>query len=304
MCTPLNSMHSLLFAVVRRKTFARLMHQQQPANHTDSASPSSGSSQRQAQQSLSSHPMSSTSSHSTSSPAWSESHASHYTPLSPLQRSLLFVGSSALALLNPHRGDLVAAVSELSGPLTNGPLRALHARMESSDEGRQLLNEKPRVTTATLNLETMRETYSQQSFGYAYACFMLDRCYSPDERSHVKYVSDPSLSYVLQRYREIHDFLHILTGMPTSVMGELGQKAFEAAHFRLTMPALSALVAPHFTLTAAERHHYSTRLLPWARQLHESLHVDLIAMRYESYMNEDLAELRRRWGFIQPPTNM
>lgn len=40
----------------------------------------------------------------------------------------------------------------------------------------------------------------------------------------VRYVSDSDLAYVLQRYREIHDLLHVLTGMPTNVLGELGQK--------------------------------------------------------------------------------
>ena len=43
-------------------------------------------------------------------------------------------------------------------------------------------------------------------------------------------MSDVDLAYVLQRYREIHDLLHVLTGMPTNVLGELGQKvAFQTS---------------------------------------------------------------------------
>ena len=31
----------------------------------------------------------------------------------------------------------------------------------------------------------------------------------------VRFVDDPELAYVMQRYREIHDFTHTLLGMPT-----------------------------------------------------------------------------------------
>ena len=39
--------------------------------------------------------------------------------------------------------------------------------------------------------------------------------YSPNERAEVKYVDDSELAYVMQRYRELHDFLHTLLEMPT-----------------------------------------------------------------------------------------
>ena len=47
---------------------------------------------------------------------------------------------------------------------------------------------------------------------------------SPDERDEVRFVSDPDLAYVMQRYREVHDMWHVLTGMPVSVFGEVSQK--------------------------------------------------------------------------------
>ena len=31
----------------------------------------------------------------------------------------------------------------------------------------------------------------------------------------VRFVDDPELAYIMQRYREIHDFTHTLLGMPT-----------------------------------------------------------------------------------------
>ena len=36
-----------------------------------------------------------------------------------------------------------------------------------------------------------------------------------------KFVDDEELAYVIQRYREVHDLMHTLLGMPTNMLGEL-----------------------------------------------------------------------------------
>lgn len=43
---------------------------------------------------------------------------------------------------------------------------------------------------------------------------------SPDTRAPTRFVDDEELAYVIQRYREIHDMLHTLLGMPTNILGE------------------------------------------------------------------------------------
>lgn len=35
-----------------------------------------------------------------------------------------------------------------------------------------------------------------------------------------KFVDDEELAYVIQRYREVHDVMHTLLGMPTNMLGE------------------------------------------------------------------------------------
>lgn len=44
---------------------------------------------------------------------------------------------------------------------------------------------------------------------------------SPDTRMPAKFVDDEELAYVIQRYREVHDLMHTLLGMPTNMLGEL-----------------------------------------------------------------------------------
>lgn len=45
---------------------------------------------------------------------------------------------------------------------------------------------------------------------------------TPDTRVDVKFVDNEELAYVMQRYREVHDLLHTLLGMPTNMLGESG----------------------------------------------------------------------------------
>ncbi|MEQ2187647.1 Ubiquinone biosynthesis protein [Goodea atripinnis] len=46
------------------------------------------------------------------------------------------------------------------------------------------------------------------------------------------------------RYREVHDLLHTLLGMPTNMLGEVAVKWFEAAQTGLPMCALGAVLGP------------------------------------------------------------
>lgn len=43
-----------------------------------------------------------------------------------------------------------------------------------------------------------------------------------------KFIDDEELAYVIQRYREVHDLMHTLLGMPTNMLGEQ-QRARRAA---------------------------------------------------------------------------
>ena len=50
--------------------------------------------------------------------------------------------------------------------------------------------------------------------------------FRPSERPIVRYVPDLRYAYVLQRYKEIHDFLHVLLDKMISVDEELLIKWF------------------------------------------------------------------------------
>jgi len=80
--------------------------------------------------------------------------------------------------------------------------------------GKTILMEKPRISDELLfSLAELPEN----TLGYTlflcrkhYYNFMTINGFKPSERPLVRYVPDLELAYVSQRYKEIHDFLHVL----------------------------------------------------------------------------------------------
>ncbi|KAG8447404.1 hypothetical protein GDO86_014759 [Hymenochirus boettgeri] len=147
---------------------------------------------------------------------WSRQLYPEHTPTSTVQKILLSAGSALMSLYNPYRHDMVAVLGETTGAVA---LRNLRDRMSRDPEGFQILQERPRIHTSTLNFKQLREL-PDGTLGREYVRFLDVNRVSPDTRMPVKYVDDVELAYVAQRYREVHDLMHTLLGMPTNMLGE------------------------------------------------------------------------------------
>ncbi|MFB2891529.1 Coq4 family protein [Aerosakkonemataceae cyanobacterium BLCC-F50] len=71
------------------------------------------------------------------------------------------------------------------------------------------------------------------SLGYEYASYLTAAGFDPNFYRKIEVVDD--VSYVFLRIRQSHDIWHIITGMKTDVIGELGLKGFELAQTRRPM---------------------------------------------------------------------
>lgn len=71
--------------------------------------------------------------------------------------------------------------------------------------------------------------------GREYERFLSNLKTTPDARPPVQFIDDADLVYVMQRYRETHDFSHVVLGMPTTMLGEVTVKWFEGIQFGLPM---------------------------------------------------------------------
>ncbi|KAI1140674.1 Coq4-domain-containing protein [Hypoxylon sp. FL0543] len=218
-----------------------------------------------------------------------------HVPLTCLERAALAVGSGVVSLLDPYRGDMIAALGEA----TASPyfIERLRRAMLASPTGRRILRERPRITSTSLNLPHLR-TLPPSTVGGTYVAWLDREGVSPDTRDAVRYVDDEECAYVMQRYRESHDFYHALTGLPIVREGEVALKAFEFANTLLPMTGLSLLALA--TLKPAERRRFFGIYGPWA--VRNGLRCEeVINVYWEEEMQTDVDELRRRLGIERPP---
>lgn len=210
-----------------------------------------------------------------------------HIPLTNLQKSLLAVGSAFTAIIDPYRHDLVADFGETTG---HSALKYMISKMRSSEEGRRVLNEKPRLRSDVVDYERLR-SLPDNTFGYRYAKFYEDNKVSPDTRKIVQFVDDAELAYVMQRYRELHDIVHTILEQPTTIRGEVIVKAFEGVQTRLPLCVLGGLVGP-VRLSFGDQLEYLRKDLPWAVRSAQKAEF-LMNVFFEQRFEQDIQDLRR-----------
>ena len=207
--------------------------------------------------------------------------------------TLTSIPESTIFTIDPP--DLIAAFGEA----TAQPyfIHALRDRMLLNPTGRRILRDRPRLTSTSLNIPHLRQMPSN-TLGYAYAAWLDAEGVSPDTRAAVRYIDDEECAYVMQRYRECHDFYHALVGLPVFREGEVALKAFEYANTGLPMTGLAVFSA--FTLKKAEWGRFWEIYGPWAFR-NGARSGDVINVYWEEELETDVDELRTRLGIEKPP---
>lgn len=218
-----------------------------------------------------------------------------HVPLTFVERGVLAAGSALGALLNPRRADLIATVGETTA--TPYFIYRLRNTMLLDPTGRRILRDRPRMTSDSLDLPYLR-SLPQNTLGRAYVTWLDREHVSPDTRKSVQYIDDEECAYVMQRYRECHDFYHALTGLPTFFEGEVALKTFEFLNTLIPMTGLSVLAAVR--LKPAERERFFALYLPWAIQSGLAS-KELINVYWEELFEKDVNELRQEMGIQTPP---
>ncbi|CAL1569284.1 unnamed protein product [Knipowitschia caucasica] len=240
-------------------------------------------------------------SRSSSSSSLSQPHDGLYPehiPTTLLQKALLAVGSGAAALHDPYRHDMVAVLGETTGHMT---LIQLRDNMRNDPEGYSILMKRPRIRLSTLDLDKMA-AMPEGSFGKEYLRFLNENRVTPDSRAEVRFVDDEELAFVMQRYREVHDLLHTLLGMPTNMLGEVAVKWFEAANTGLPMCVLGAVLGP-LRLKPVRLQTLLTTLGPWAVKNGQKSRC-VLNIFYENRWEQYIEDLREELGIEPPPLSV
>ncbi|XP_039964395.1 ubiquinone biosynthesis protein COQ4 homolog, mitochondrial [Bactrocera tryoni] len=207
--------------------------------------------------------------------------------MSPFQKILLGAGSSIAALIDPRRHDMIAALGETTGEST---LRNILHSMELTAEGQRILKQKPRINTHTVDMNHLR-SLGENTLGRVYVKFLDDNKVTPDSRMEVRFIADPMLAYVMTRYRECHDLVHTVLGMPTNMLGEVAVKWVEALNNGLPMCYGGAIFGA-MRLRPKQRKEYVSRYLPWALENGKKMQP-LMPVFWEERWEQDIGELRK-----------
>ena len=202
------------------------------------------------------------------------------------------LNAASTAFLDPERDDAVAALGELTGETA---LRDILTRMMADDVGRRIVQERWEITEATMKIEEL-PNFPKHSFGRCYSNFLRTHGFSPDERKPVQHIQDPELAYVMQRYRQVHDFWHVLCGIQPTVLGEIAIKWFEMVQTQLPVATLSAFIGP-LRLAPSEMFELWTRYVPWAASSAKNSKF-LMNVPYEEHLLTDIYALRKELGIV------
>ncbi|CAB4404988.1 unnamed protein product [Rhizophagus irregularis] len=210
--------------------------------------------------------------------------------ISNLQKSILAVSSAFTAFFDPKRGDMIATLGETTGSIFVNEMRD---NMLRDKTGRRILRERPRIHSSTIDIPYLR-SLPLGTFGKEYTNFLDEQKVTPDTRVKVQYIYDDELAYVMQRYRECHDFFHTLTNLPTNVEGELALKWFELVQTGLPMTLLSSIFGP-IRLSFKEKERLFKKYVPWALQCGSQCKF-LLNVYYEECWDKNIEEMRKELG--------
>ncbi|CAG8521128.1 13825_t:CDS:2 [Acaulospora morrowiae] len=211
-------------------------------------------------------------------------------PITKLQKNLLAVSSAFGAFFDPSRQDMIATLGETTGSIF---LSRLRDDMLRDPVGRRILKERPVVNSKTIDITYLR-SLPEGAFGKEYTKFLDMEKVTPDSRVKVQFIYDEELAYVMQRYRESHDFFHTLTNLPTNIEGELALKWFELVQTGLPMTFLSSMFGP-LLLPSKERTRLFCKYVPWAIQCGSQSKL-LMNVYYEECWNRNIDEMRKELG--------
>ena len=165
-------------------------------------------------------------------------------------------------------------------------------KMLLNSTGRRILKQRPLITKELMNPLSQLPV---NTFGRHYYDFMITNGLDADSRAPIQYIQDEELAYVMLRYRQIHDFWHVLFDLKDiSVETEILLKSIEFMQTGLMMNFLSAVVGP-LRLNSYQRERLLKSRLPWALQVGDSIPF-LLNVYYEEHFEMDLHELRRKLG--------
>ncbi|KAJ2851760.1 Ubiquinone biosynthesis protein [Coemansia brasiliensis] len=221
-----------------------------------------------------------------------------HRPTTRLQKAVIAAGAALMGLGDPTDGSHIAALGDATA---NGHMDHLRSQMLSDPVGRRILRERPQISFTQEEWEQLK-TLPEGSFGRSYYEQMARNNISWSTRPPVRFVDHEEDAYLLLRYRQCHDFYHVILDLDISVVEELAIKVFEWQQTRLPVGLVAGVFGP-LRLPSEERSRFFDFYLPWALQCGSSS-KPIISVYWEEMWHRPIDDIRKEMGvWLLPQRN-
>lgn len=205
----------------------------------------------------------------------------------------LKVGLRALKRLEGAEDDPIAQ-QVFNAAIDGDTFGRLVLALWNTDEGRELLTDRPTLQGETLDLPGL-SALPEGTLGRAFARYFEDNRIQPFT---TPFELRSDTDYLIRRYRETHDLVHVVTGYGTDSLGEMEVQAFVAGNLGLRscwlILAVGALLRQH-GLPPIWR--YTDRLRAAHRRGRRAKR--LLSLRFERHWESPVAEVQHLLGLSQ-----
>ncbi|KAI9477529.1 Ubiquinone biosynthesis protein [Coemansia sp. RSA 989] len=221
-----------------------------------------------------------------------------HRPTTPLQKAFIAAGSALMGFGDPTDGSHIAALGDATA---NGHMDHLRNQMLKDPVGRRILRERPQISFTHEEWEKLK-TLPAGSFGRTYYEQMARNNISWTTRPPVRFVDNEEDAYLLLRYRQCHDFYHVILDLDISVVEELAIKVFEWQQTKLPVALVAGAFGP-LRLPPKERSRFFDFYLPWALQCGSSS-KPIISVYWEEMWHRPIDDIRKEMGvWLLPQRN-
>ncbi|SBT77003.1 ubiquinone biosynthesis protein COQ4, putative [Plasmodium ovale] len=144
---------------------------------------------------------------------------------------------------SPSRTHLLAHAADISSFYA---VKQMYNDMINDNEGRVILKEKPLLIRQDIEFKELKKL-PKNTLGYKYMEFLETYKLHAHDREVSHFFKNINYSYILTRYRQIHDIGHVVYNLNISIESEAALKLIELIHTKLPITALAILVAPFMT---------------------------------------------------------
>lgn len=158
----------------------------------------------------------------------------------------------------PGQTHLLAHAADISSIFR---VKKIYKDMLNDEEGALILKEKPLLIRQELDFNKLKKL-PNNTLGYKYIEFLETCKIHAHDREVAHFFTDINESYILTRYRQIHDIGHVIYNLNTSIESEAALKLIEFIQTKLPITLLAFLVAPFMTPLYRFQYIFKDNMMP------------------------------------------